>query len=76
MEGGDAYWVDWVDPPNPQIRPWRNGDDEQPISLAAAKKKIVDRAKQERKHWLRVIHQTESLTPDKVAQLDHEAENG
>lgn len=62
------FWVDWDDKAFPRIRPaaeaWENYTDLK--SLKACKRDIRTHAREERQHWLAIIHLTDVLTEEKI----------
>lgn len=69
----NRFWVDWSDPPFPRIRPASEALDLQTElkSLTACKKEIIERARQERNHWLTVINRTKDMTESKIYRGDN-----
>lgn len=68
-----SYWVDWDDENHPEIRPASSAPEGvTPTSLTMAKVQIVTRARDERTHWLAVIHRTKAMTS---AKIDREEES-
>ena len=60
------FWVDYDDPPFPAIRHWShprfdpNYNDL--VTLTQARKEIKEKCRQERQHWLAVMHRQVSLS--------------
>lgn len=57
------YWVDWADPPYPQIKTVDDPSytDEELMSLRKAKAEIIEHCRSERQHWLTIINQTKAV---------------
>lgn len=62
------YWVDWKDKEFPEVRPASDTDEflTELKSLKACKRDIRTHAREERQHWLAVIHRTDALTEEKI----------
>lgn len=70
MKLDKSYWIDWDDPAFPKIRHRSHKDwaKDELLTLRQAKRTIVARAREERQHWLAIMNQTVTLTPEKVLQ--------
>lgn len=66
----NLFWVDWGDPPYPTIRPASEVPDHgtRLMSLRKCKLEIIERARQEREHWLAIIKRTKDLTDTMIYQ--------
>lgn len=66
----NLFWVDWADPPYPRIRPASEsqGLDTGLKSLRKCKREIIQHAREEREHWLAIIHRTKELTDTVIHQ--------
>lgn len=74
---GSGYWVDWGDPPYPKIRPIASAPEgTESISLTAAKREIVEQARDHRVHWLTVINRTRAMTPAKIDEDEEFLKDG
>lgn len=66
---GPMFWVDWTDDAYPTIRPPSENALQAPLmSLRQCQKEIINRARDERKHWLAIINRTNDLTATKIYQ--------
>ena len=66
-----GWWVDWDDPPYPEIRPIETAPEgTESLTLKAAKTEIVQRAREERQHWLAIINHTKAMTVAKLLKSE------
>lgn len=70
------FWIDWSDPAFPEIRPVTSYTpaEEELLTLREAKREIIQRARQDRQHWLAIINRTKELTVASI--IREEADRG